>query len=207
MHRPHFHMFFGRHRGHPPGFGRFGGGFMAGDMGGRGFGMGRKLSSADLQMLILKLLDERPSYGYEIIKELEQRSKGFYVPSPGMVYPAMTYLEEIGHATVEIDGARKLYAITEAGQEHLRNNSATVEALLTQFGRIGERMERLRRAFNAGESEEGMEPGHGALKELKYAMHALREALHDRWGSSRDEQQRIAEVLKRAADEIKSGGA
>lgn len=196
-------MFFGR-RGHHGGFGRFGGGFMAGDMGGRGFGMGRKLGSADLQLLVLKLLDERPSYGYEIIKELEQRSKGFYVPSPGMVYPAMTYLEEIGHATVQAEGTRKRYAITEAGRQHLQANSATVEALLVQFGRIGERMERLRRAFDAGESDD-MEPGRGALKELKHAMHALRETLHDKWNSDNDEQQRIAAVLKRAADEIKKG--
>src|SRR6201986_4048511 len=119
-----FHHFIGRHRG-SHGFGRFGRGFMeGGGLGGRGFGMGRKLASADLQLLILKLLDEKPRYGYEIIKELDERSKGFYVPSPGMVYPALTYLEEIGHATVAADGARKLYNITEAGQEHLAKHLA-----------------------------------------------------------------------------------
>ena len=64
-----------RHRGHH-GFGPFGRGFMeGGGMGGRGFGMGRKLASGDLQLLILKLLDEKSRYGYEIIKELEERSK------------------------------------------------------------------------------------------------------------------------------------
>ncbi len=94
-----------------------------GDMGGRGFGMGRKLASVDLQLLILGLLAEKPRHGYEIIKALDERSKGFYVPSPGMVYPALTYLEEIGHATVETEGARKLYHITEAGKEHLEEQS------------------------------------------------------------------------------------
>jgi DNA-binding PadR family transcriptional regulator len=204
MHR-HFHAFFGRHRSdHHHGFGHFGRGFIEGDLGGRGFGRGRKLSSADLQLLILKLLDERPSYGYEIIRELEQRSKGFYIPSPGMVYPAMTYLEEIGHATVEIDGARKLYVITKAGKEHLEANSAEVEALLEQFGRIGDRMERLRRAFNTGEGEELSDhPRRGGIKELKLARHALKAALMDNWGGSREEQLRIAEILQRAADEIK----
>ncbi len=87
-----------------------------GGMGGRAFGMGRKLASVDLQLLILRLLAEKPRHGYEIIKALDERSKGFYVPSPGMVYPALTYLEEIGHATVEADGTRKLYHITEAGK-------------------------------------------------------------------------------------------
>jgi DNA-binding PadR family transcriptional regulator len=201
MHR-HFHHFFGRHRGHHHGFGRFGHGFMDGDLGGRGFGRGRKLSSADLQLLILKLLDERPSYGYEIIKELEQRTNGFYVPSPGMVYPAMTYLEEIGYATVDIDGARKLYVISAAGKEHLANNAATVDALLAQFERIGERMDRLRRAFNADGDD--FVDARGWHKELKHARRALKTALAAKGNCSKEEQQRIAEILVRAAQEIES---
>src|SRR5271169_2130580 len=143
------HHFFGRHHG-GRGFGHFGKGFMdGGDMGGRAFGMGRKLASVDLQLLILGLLAEKPRHGYEIIKALDERSKGFYVPSPGMVYPALTYLEEIGHATIETEGARKLYHITNAGRQHLEDNRATADALFAQFSRVGERMERVRRALNA----------------------------------------------------------
>src|SRR5882757_9570867 len=155
MHHRFYH-FIGRHRGHH-GFSHFGKGFMEGGMGSRGFGMGRKLASGDLQLLILKLLDEKSRYGYEIIKELDERSKGFYVPSPGMVYPALTYLEEIGHATVAADGSRKLYSITDAGKEHLAKNLATADALLTQFERVGERMDRVRRALRDEESG-GAEP-------------------------------------------------
>src|ERR1700722_9808522 len=144
----HFYRFVGRHRGGHHAFGHFGRGFMeSGGMGGRGFGMGRKLASGDLQLLILKLLAEKPRYGYEIIKELEERSKGFYIPSPGMVYPALTYLEEIGHATVQVDGARKLYNITDSGKQHLSQNLASADALFAQFGRVGERMDRVRRAM------------------------------------------------------------
>src|SRR3979490_1288195 len=114
--------FFGRHHA-GRGFGPFGRGFIeGGGMGGRAFGMGRKLASVDLQLLILGLLEEKPRHGYEIIKALDERSKGFYIPSPGMVYPALTYLEEIEHATVEVDGARKRYHITEAGKKHLESN-------------------------------------------------------------------------------------
>lgn len=191
----------GRHRGH--GFGHFGRGFMeGGGMGGRGFGMGRKLGSGDLQLLILKLLDEKSRYGYEIIKELDERSKGFYVPSPGMVYPALTYLEEIGHATVAADGARKLYSITEPGKEHLAKNLSTADALFTQFGRVGERMDRVRRALDAEES--GEEPDHErrGSRELHRARRDLKLALADKWHSSREEQQRIAAILARAAAEI-----
>src|SRR6202789_735697 len=153
MHRHHHHHhhshdthFFGGPR---KGFGRgrFGGWFAdGGELGGRGFGMGRKLASGDLQLLILELLAEKPRHGYEIIKALEERSKGFYIPSPGMVYPALTYLEEIGYATVEADGSRKLHRITASGQELLDGNRSRAEELFTQFVRVGERMDRVRHA-------------------------------------------------------------
>jgi len=199
----HFHHFMARHGGGPHGFGHFGRGFMEGGMGGRGFGMGRKLSSADLQLLILKLLDERPRYGYEIIKELEERSKGFYVPSPGMVYPALTYLEEIGHATVAADGTRKLYSITESGKEHLAKNQSTADDLFTQFGRVGERMDRVRRVLDAEEGgEEPADNERRGSRELHRARHQLKKALIDKWHGSREEQQRIAAILTRAAAEI-----
>jgi DNA-binding PadR family transcriptional regulator len=198
-----FHMI-GRHRGHH-GFGHFGKGFLeGGGMGGRGFGMGRKLGSADLQLLILRLLAEKPRHGYEVIKELEERSRGFYVPSPGMVYPALTYLEEIGHATVEAAGTRKLYSITAPGQQHLDANLSTADALFTQFGRVGERMDRMRRALDAEQDsdEPTADQRRHASKELHRARHALKQALLDKWGSSREEQDRIAAILQRAAAEI-----
>src|SRR5450631_1146602 len=202
MHHRFYH-FIGRHRGHH-GFSHFGKGFMEGGMGGRGFGMGRKLASRDLQLLILKLLDEKSRYGYEIIKELEERSKGFYVPSPGMVYPALTYLEELGHATVAADGARKLYSITESGKEHLTKNLAAADALLTQFDRVGERMDRMRRALDAEESGEESDAEHErhGSRELHRARRDLKLVLLDKWHSSREEQQRIAAILARAAAEI-----
>jgi DNA-binding PadR family transcriptional regulator len=197
-----FHHFMARHRGHH-GFGHFGRGFMDGGMGGRGFGMGRKLASADLQLLILKLLDEKSRYGYEIIKELDERSKGFYVPSPGMVYPALTYLEEIGHATVAADGARKLYSITEPGKEHLAKHLAAADELFAQFGRVGERMDRVRRVLDAEEGgEEPADSERRGSRELHRARHELKKALMDKWHSSREEQQRIAAILVRAAAEI-----
>jgi DNA-binding PadR family transcriptional regulator len=203
MHHRHHH-FFGRHQG-GRGFGHFGKGFMdGGGFGGRAFGMGRKLASVDLQLLILGLLAEKPRHGYEIIKALEEKSKGFYIPSPGMVYPALTYLEEIGHATVEAVGARKLYHITDAGKEHLDSNQSNADALFAQFGRVGERMDRVRRAMHVEETgeESAAEHERRGSKELQRARRELKAALVDKWDSSREEQQRIAEILKRAAAEI-----
>jgi DNA-binding PadR family transcriptional regulator len=203
MHHRHHH-FFGRHQG-GRGFGHFGKGFMdGGGFGGRAFGMGRKLASVDLQLLILGLLAEKPRHGYEIIKALDEKSKGFYIPSPGMVYPALTYLEEIGHATVEAVGARKLYHITDAGKQHLDSNQSTADALFAQFGRVGERMDRVRRAMHVEETgeESAAEHERRGSKELQRARRELKAALIDKWDSSREEQQRIAEILKRATAEI-----
>jgi DNA-binding PadR family transcriptional regulator len=200
------HHYFSRFRGqHAHGFGHFGKGFLeGGGLGGRGFGMGRKLASADLQLLILGLLNEKPSHGYEIIKALEERSNGFYVPSPGMVYPALTYLEEIGHATVEAVGARKQYQITDSGKQYLESNRSSADALFAQFGRVGERMDRLRRALDAEETGEETSADHDrrGSKELHRARRDLKFALHDKWGVSPEEQHRIAEILNRAAAEI-----
>jgi DNA-binding PadR family transcriptional regulator len=197
------HHFSGRHHG-GRGFGHFGRGFMEGDMGGRAFGMGRKLASVDLQLLILGLLAEKPRHGYEIIKALDERSKGFYIPSPGMVYPALTYLEEIGHATIEVEGSRKLYHITDAGKKHLDSNRSTADALFAQFGRVGERMDRFRRAMRAEETGEGSDADHErrGSKELLRARRDLKLALADKWDSSHEEQQRVVDILKRAAREI-----
>ncbi len=121
-----------------------------------------------------------------------------------MVYPALTYLEEIGHATVEADGPRKLYQITDPGKEHLEGNRGRVEALFAQFERVGERMDRVRRAmFAEGTGEEsGSGDERRGSKELLRARHDLKAALADKWNSSREEQQRIVDVLKRATAEI-----
>jgi DNA-binding PadR family transcriptional regulator len=200
---PRFHHFFGRHHG-GRGFGYFGRGFMDGGMNGRAFGMGRKMASVDLQLLILALLADKPRHGYEIIKALEERSKGFYAPSPGMVYPALTYLEEIGHATVEASGTRKLYHVTQQGKEHLESNRSTVDAMFAQLSRVGERMDSVRRAMHAEDTadESEAEQERRGLKELWRARRELKQALADAWNSSREEQQRVAEILKRAAAEI-----
>src|SRR5689334_11809257 len=94
-HRDHF--FGGRFR-RGPDFGNFRGPGGPGGMGGF-FRAGKMLADGDLRLIALALISEAPRHGYEIIKALEQRSSGIYSPSPGVVYPALTFLEEAGYAT------------------------------------------------------------------------------------------------------------
>ena len=199
--------FMGRHRG-GRGFGRLMAGLAGGaGMGARGFGAGRKLAAGDLQLIILALLAEEARHGYEIIKALEERSSGFYSPSPGMVYPALTYLEELGYATVEAAGAKKLYRITDDGRAHLEENKATAQSMLEQLGWIGRRMEQMRKAFSGtetgGAGEETEEREAGTAAELHEARRELRHALRESRHATPEEQRRIAEVLKRALGEIR----
>jgi DNA-binding PadR family transcriptional regulator len=182
----------GRHRWDRGGAGPWG-------FGDGGFPGGRKLSAGDLQLVILALLQERPAHGYELIRAVEERSGGFYAPSPGVIYPALTYLDEIGYAAVEQAGNRKLYSLTDAGRAHLEANRASAEAILDALARIGGRMDQVREAF-AGFTD--FDPG--ASDDLHRARHALRHALVRKRGCSPEEARRIAEILNRATAEILS---
>jgi DNA-binding PadR family transcriptional regulator len=191
----------GRHGGHPHhGFHGFGGEAGFPGRGAGGFGPGRKLGSGDLQLLILALLADKPRHGYELIKALAERSNGYYSPSPGMIYPALTYLEEIGYATVEADGAKKLYSITVAGMSLLDENRAAVETLFSQLEWIGRKMEHLRRAMSGDDDAADIPAEQRAVFE---ARQQLKAALAEKRHASADEQRRIAAILARASAEIR----
>ncbi|MCP3725330.1 PadR family transcriptional regulator [Paraburkholderia sp. CNPSo 3272] len=198
----------GRHRGGegPGDFGeRFGEGFGRGFGGfgdGDGFGRGRKFTSEDLQLMLLVLLAERPSHGYELIKALDARSNGFYSPSPGMVYPALTYLEELGYVSVTLEGNRKRYELSPEGRVYLEANRERADLILAKLTHFGRKMEVMRRAM-AGE-----DPAEGSawVRELIEARRALKRALLSRTDAAPEEQRRIAAILARATQEIETGG-
>jgi DNA-binding PadR family transcriptional regulator len=195
FHFGHFaHFAVGRHGGRHR-FGRGGHGFFG--RGGDEFPGARRLSSQDLQLVILALLAEKPAHGYELIKIIEERSEGFYTPSPGVIYPALTYLEEVGHASVAQDGGRKLYSITPQGETYLAEQRGTADAILQALSRIGRRMDEVREAF-AGVSDLDAD----ASDELQRARHNLKRALRSKHGSDSAEARRIAGILERAAAEI-----
>jgi len=167
-------------------------------MGGRAFRAGRRLASGDLQLVVLALLAERPSHGYELIKALEERSGGFYSPSPGMIYPALTWLEEMGYASVTAEGAKKLYSITDSGRTYLNENRDAADAMLGQLEFIGKRMGRVREIFGGFDEDES-----GDSRELDSARRDLREALREKRRASAEEKSRIAVILHSAVEQIR----
>jgi len=163
------------------------GGF--GPWGRRGFGRGRErmFDAGDIKLVILKLLAEQPSYGYQLMKTMEERLGGGYTPSAGVVYPTLTLLEEEGLAqSAETDG-KKVYSVTPAGQEYLKANAARVEELFA-------RMEETGRGFRRGRSPEILKAFmdlRGAVLSKVWRQHATPEQI-----------QKIAEAIHAAAEAI-----
>src|ERR1700738_472388 len=105
---------------------------------------GGLLAQGDPRPVARRLIAEQPRHGYEIIKVLEDRTAGWYSPSPGIVYPTLTYLEEAGHVTAQADGAKRLFSITPEGRAHLEENRDFVNAVLSRFAAVGEKVSRMR---------------------------------------------------------------
>lgn len=150
---------------------------------------GRMFEQGDLKLVILRLLDEKPRHGYEIIKELEERSGGRYAPSPGTVYPTLTMLEEMSYATpAEADG-KKVYSITDAGKKYLAENQTTVDDVFERLSELG-----------ASIFGDAVRPAHEAMGELGRAY--WRTTM--RGPSTPETITKVAEILRRAAAEVEA---
>ncbi|MDA8095458.1 MAG: PadR family transcriptional regulator [Betaproteobacteria bacterium] len=136
-----------------------------------------------LRYVVLKLIAEQPRHGYEIIKAIEGKSGGGYVPSPGMIYPMLSWLQDVGHVCVSSEGNRKLYAITPQGDAFLHENRAFADAV---------------------EARMSSKPGCEGV--ARQGMQAIKEALGARMrGETLSEAQirQIQAILSRAAREIR----
>ncbi len=181
----------GRHHGHGHGGERFARGEAR-----HGFGRhgaehshggrrgGRMFDHGELRLVVLALVGEQPRHGYEIIKAIEERLGGGYSPSPGVIYPTLTMLEELGHATVAEAGGKKQYTITEEGRGFLAANQPAVDAALARMRETGVRT-----------GSAGAPPIVRAMENLKLALRLRLDA-----GPLTEEQlRRVAEALDAAA--------
>jgi DNA-binding PadR family transcriptional regulator len=116
--------------------------------------------SGELRLVMLLLIESEPRHGYDIIRDIETRTGGAYAPSPGIVYPTLTLLEEVGQIETQAsEGAKKLFAITEAGKLHLNESRAIAETALARLEALRQKGESL----DAG-------PIHRAMANLKTAL-------------------------------------
>jgi len=140
FHPMHRHGPHGRHFG-PRGFGAGGFGRHWGEHEGRG--RRRVFDSGELRLVLLKLIAEQPRHGYDLIRAIEELTGGSYVPSPGVVYPTLTMLQDMGHIEeASTEGTRKAFAITDEGSAHLAEKQAEVEALFARLAELAALRER-----------------------------------------------------------------
>lgn len=167
------------------------------------FTRGRKFSSDELHLMLLALLERRPSHGYELIKELQSCSGGFWTPSPGMVYPALTYIEELGFASVHSDSNKKSYRLLPDGLKHLQENRQQADELFATLVHMARRMKYLKRAMAA---ENDAIDEDGWLPVFVEARRAIKRALLLKSAASPAEQKEIAEILTQATERINALG-
>ena len=155
--------------------------------GGRGR-LGRMFDHGDLRTVILQLIAEKPRHGYEIIKAIEEQSAGAYSPSPGVIYPTLTMLEELGHTTTAAsDGNKKQHSITPEGEAYLAANRGLVAAILA-------RIQEVRDAHGGG-------PAPQILRAMENLKLALRMRL-SRGPLSEEQRRLVAARIDAAATDI-----
>ena len=139
----------GRHAMHRGGRG-FGHGFGHGFGGRRGGGgrgergeRRRMFDGGELRLVLLKLIADEPRHGYDLIRQIEELTGGTYAPSPGVIYPTLTMLDDMGLIEAQqSDGAKKLFAITDAGRAELEENAEIVETAIARLTAVGEETQR-----------------------------------------------------------------
>lgn len=152
---------------------------------GRHGGLGRFFAHGDLRLVILNLIADKPRHGYEIIKAIEEQVGGAYSPSPGVVYPTLSLLEELGYVSVTpAEGGKKLHTVTDQGEAFLAANRPALDALLTRMAEANEAQ------------------GHGPAPQIVRAMGNLKLALRLRLSQgplTAEQIETIAEALDTAA--------
>jgi DNA-binding PadR family transcriptional regulator len=110
------------------------------EWGGGGRGSRRRVFEAgELRLVLLKLIAQQPRHGYDLIRAIEEMTGGSYAPSPGVVYPTLTMLEDMGLiVAAQAEGSRKAYSITPEGEAHLADRSDEVEALMERLSDFGD---------------------------------------------------------------------
>ena len=148
----------------------------------------RMFDSGELRLVLLKLIQETPRHGYDLIRAVEELTGGAYAPSPGVVYPTITLLADMELiAEQQGGGARKLFAITAAGDTHLAESAEEVAALMARLQGLGEMRERSNRG------------------PVRRAMGNLKAAIHGRLGTDDGNAELphdIAAILDEAARKI-----
>jgi DNA-binding PadR family transcriptional regulator len=147
----------------------------------------RPFQKGFIKFVVLELIRDEPRHGYDLIRAIEERFHGLYTPSPGTIYPTLQMLEEMGHVTCSEAEGRKVYRITEAGTEYLKEHDAAA-------GQAAERFHRWWNPENVGE-----------MRKLRHDFKDLTQLMMRRGRKvTPDKLEQVREVIKRAHAEIEA---
>lgn len=163
------------------------------------FTRGRKFSADELQLMLLSLLHDAPAHGYELIKRFDDISHGYYSPSPGVLYPALSRLEAQGFTRGELNGKRKDYRLTSSGQDLLAQKAEHTQQLFAVLKHAAKKMLWVN---HANDSMSSASDATGWLPEFVQARKALQAALLTQGDASHAAQRRIIAVLQQATNTI-----
>ncbi|WP_278070190.1 PadR family transcriptional regulator [Brevundimonas sanguinis] len=165
---------------------RTGEGRMRGEGHGRRGG-GRMFEHGALRWVLLSLIADKPSHGYELIKAIEARVGGAYAPSPGVIYPSLALLEDMGAVNAVADGGKKRYAVTDEGRRLLVENAEALAHAERKMKALGGRADRPAR--------------------IAQAIEAFRAATHDRLTQepplSEAQVEALADMIEAAAEKVR----
>jgi len=164
-------------RGEPAGSGKLG----------RGRGRGpRPLKHGDLRLLILDMIQAEPAHGYGLITQIEQLSSGSYKPSPGVMYPALEVLQDMGWIKLELEDGKKVFYITDDGKAALSDDADQLAAVKSRLADL------------AGDEEASPDNIRAAMGRMR---HAIRQKVKDE-NASPEQREKIAEIVNAAREEI-----
>jgi len=156
----------------------------------RHWGQERMFHRGEFKYLILDLLKDKPCYGYEVIRELEEQFQGFYSPSPGVVYPTLQYLEDIGYLTSREQDGKKVYTITNEGLKFLEDQSQTIQDIKSH----------MRHRWGPWSSEL-----HDQFRDIMHEIRDMGRLIGRRArGLNGEKMHRIGGVLRKAYEEIEN---
>ncbi|WP_336193733.1 PadR family transcriptional regulator [Providencia stuartii] len=155
----------------------------------KGRGLRRLFDHGDLHIMVLSLVAKKPSYGYEIIKDIQEASSGLYVPSPGVIYPTLTLLEEQGFLESEIvERNRKSFKITAEGAEHLQLNQETEATIFRKLAKARD-----------------MQHGGNLAEDIEMAVHRFKALLRHKMvlkQLNETQTRQIAQIINDAVQQI-----
>jgi len=150
----------------------------------------RALKHGDLRLLILDLIQAKPAHGYGLISQIETLSSGSYKPSPGVMYPALEVLQDMGWIKLELEAGKKVFYITDEGKTALSNDASLLTAVKSRLAGL------------ARDEDAGPDDVRAAMGRMR---HAIRQKVKDE-NASLEQREKIVEILNSAREEIAALG-